>query len=316
MQARLFSYLDTQLTRLGGPNFDQIPINRPARAGGRQLRRDGFRSRRSTPAARRTCRTGSAAAARSWPPPRTAGTMHVPEQVDGPKVRERGPDDHYTQATLFWNSMTPVEQDHIVDAYTFELVEGGGARRGQADASVGSSTCTPISPPGSPTGSGSTWRISRPPPSPTRSGTPTPPTRPAAWPESPALSMVTEDEWPPDGRVVQILADDGADLTGLKLVRDALVAAGAAVHVVATHKGNIAGKRRGDAVLVDRSFHTASAAECRRHRGGRRQRAGRRPGRHRPPAEWPSATTSRSRPGATAPTSSRPPASTPRSPAW
>jgi catalase len=74
--------------------------------------------------------------------------------------------------------------------------------------------------------------------------------------------MVTEDTYPPDGRVVQILADDGADLTGLKAIRDAIVAAGAAAHVVATHKGHIGGRRKADRVLVDRSFHTASPAEA------------------------------------------------------
>src|SRR4029450_11685860 len=49
------------------------------------------------------------------------GYIHVPKPVAGAKVRERGPDDEYAQATLFWNSMSEVEQDHIVDAYTFEL---------------------------------------------------------------------------------------------------------------------------------------------------------------------------------------------------
>ena len=74
--------------------------------------------------------------------------------------------------------------------------------------------------------------------------------------------MVTEDVCPPDGRVVQILADDGADLAGIRALRDAIVAAGAAAHVVATHKGHIAGRRPADEVLVDRSFHTASSAEA------------------------------------------------------
>lgn len=80
--------------------------------------------------------------------------------------------------------------------------------------------------------------------------------------ESPALAMVTEDVYPPDGRLVQILADDGADLAGIRLLKEALIAAGAAVQVVATHKGRITWKRKADALLVDRSFHTASAAEA------------------------------------------------------
>lgn len=80
--------------------------------------------------------------------------------------------------------------------------------------------------------------------------------------ESPALAMVTEDAYPPDGRVVQILADDGADLAGLRVLQASLLDAGAVPHVVATHKGHIAGKRKADQMLVDRSFHTASGAEA------------------------------------------------------
>jgi catalase len=80
--------------------------------------------------------------------------------------------------------------------------------------------------------------------------------------EAPSLSMVTEDTHPLDGRVVQILADDGADLVGIRTVQAALRDAGVAVHVVATHKGHIHGTRTGDQLLVDKSFHTASGAEA------------------------------------------------------
>jgi catalase len=81
---------------------------------------------------------------------------------------------------------------------------------------------------------------------------------------SPALAMVTDVRYPVDGRVVQILANDGADLAGIRAARDQLVAAGLAVHVVAPHKGAIAGggRRRGDELTVDRSFLTACSAEA------------------------------------------------------
>jgi catalase len=75
--------------------------------------------------------------------------------------------------------------------------------------------------------------------------------------------MVTDNSYPPDGRVVHILANDGADLAGIRAVRDALLAAGVTPHVVATHKGAIAGGgRRADELTVDRSFHTSSSAEA------------------------------------------------------
>jgi catalase len=54
-------------------------------------------------------------------PDEDGGYVHVPRAVKGTKVRDRGPDDEYAQATLFWESMTEIEQDHLVDAFTFEL---------------------------------------------------------------------------------------------------------------------------------------------------------------------------------------------------
>jgi catalase len=72
--------------------------------------------------------------------------------------------------------------------------------------------------------------------------------------------MVTEQPWPVAGRVVHILAADGADLDGVDALRELLLAAGVAPHVVAPHKGAI---RTGDRELtVDRSFHTSSSAEA------------------------------------------------------
>ena len=125
LQARLFSYLDTQLTRLGGPNFHQIPINRP-HAPVNDMLRDGFHQDAvhggvgAVPA-----RTRSTAAARSSPAaPRTRRSSRCrPRVAESVKVRANPAsfDDHYSQARQFWLSMTPPEQEHIVLAYTFEL---------------------------------------------------------------------------------------------------------------------------------------------------------------------------------------------------
>jgi catalase len=260
MQARLFSYLDTQLTRLGGPNFDQIPINRP-HAPVDDLRRDGFSQQAVHEGRTPYLPNGVGGGCPFLAPDEAGGYIHVPKAVDGPKVRERGPDDPYAQATLFWNSMTPVEQDHIVDAYTFELskveVLGVVKRQLRRLVHVHPDLATRV-------GYGLGLTIDELPlavePEDVRH--PDAPDATGGLAASPALAMVTEDTFPADGRVVQILADDGADLAGIKVIRDAIVAAGAAAHVVATHKGHIAGGRRGDPVLVDRSFHTASPAEA------------------------------------------------------
>ncbi len=83
-------------------------------------------------------------------------------------------------------------------------------------------------------------------------------------PPSPALAMVTGEAYPVDGRVVQILANDGCDLAGIRQLREAFLSEGIAVHVVAPHKGAIAGggRRRVDELTVDRSFLTASSTEA------------------------------------------------------
>jgi len=75
--------------------------------------------------------------------------------------------------------------------------------------------------------------------------------------------MVRDGGSPVDGRVVQILTSDGCDLAGVRKLRDGLLAAGVAVHVVAPHKGAITrGGRRPDELVVDRSFLTSCSAEA------------------------------------------------------
>jgi catalase len=122
LQARLFSYLDTQLTRLGGPNFAELPINRPL-ASVRNHQQDGFH-RRAIPTARALYHPNSIA--NGEPPPAAAGPdafRHFAQPVDGPKVRRRSEsfDDHFTQARLFLHSQSPAERRHLIDACRFEL---------------------------------------------------------------------------------------------------------------------------------------------------------------------------------------------------
>jgi catalase len=122
LQGRLFSYLDTQLIRLGGPNFAQIPINRPL-AQVHDNQRDGYQQH-SVHAGRTSYSPNSlAGGAPRQTPAQQGGYRSYPQQVAGEKVRERSAsfDDHFGQATLFWKSMSPPEQEHIVEALRFEL---------------------------------------------------------------------------------------------------------------------------------------------------------------------------------------------------
>ncbi len=122
LQGRLFSYTDTQLIRLGGPNFHELPINRPV-CPFHNNQRDGYNrmtinkgpvSYHANSLANNTPATSS---------PEEGGYEHYQEKVEGRKVRNRSDSfrEHFFQATLFWNSMSLPEKDHIVDAFSFEI---------------------------------------------------------------------------------------------------------------------------------------------------------------------------------------------------
>ncbi|WP_425396926.1 catalase [Aeoliella sp.] len=120
LQGRLFSYLDTQLSRLGSPNFHQIPIN-AAKSGVQNFQRDGH-MQMEVPTGRvanepNTLDDGSP---RENP---KAGFASFPAEEGGSKQRIRPESfaDHYTQARLFYHSMTTPEQKHIVGGLVFEL---------------------------------------------------------------------------------------------------------------------------------------------------------------------------------------------------
>lgn len=122
LQGRLFSYTDTQLIRLGGPNFHEIPINRPV-VPVHNNQRDGF--------SRQTINKGKTAHSpntMSAGCPFQAGKMQggftsFPERIEAHKIRERSQSffDHFSQAKLFFNSQSDPEKNHIIDALSFEL---------------------------------------------------------------------------------------------------------------------------------------------------------------------------------------------------
>ncbi|KQQ53694.1 hydroperoxidase [Pseudomonas sp. Leaf127] len=124
LQGRLFSYTDTQISRLGGPNFHEVPINRPVAPNHNNQRDAQHRS---------TIHKGRAAYEPNsidggWPKetpagPQDGGFESYQERIEAHKVRERSESfgDHFSQATLFFNSMSEHEKEHIIAAYSFEL---------------------------------------------------------------------------------------------------------------------------------------------------------------------------------------------------
>lgn len=121
LQGRIVSYIDTQLSRLGGPNYQQIPVNRPIGCPVLNMQRDGHMQMGSQKG--RVSYSPSSLEADS---PRTdpeRGFTSFPEKMQGDKMRIRAESfgDHYSQARLFFHSQTEPEQNHIVSAFIFEL---------------------------------------------------------------------------------------------------------------------------------------------------------------------------------------------------
>lgn len=122
LQARLFSYLDTQINRFGTPNFNEIPINRSlAKVVNHQqdgaMRMSIFKGRANYFPNSLGGNFPAMASAKE------GGYVHDPEVVSGPKARQRSEtfNDHYSQATLFYNSLSEVEKAHLILAGQFEL---------------------------------------------------------------------------------------------------------------------------------------------------------------------------------------------------
>jgi catalase len=240
LHARLFSYLDTQLTRLGGPNFAQIPINRPRSEVNDNLR-DGFHQ--SAIHEGRTPYLPTGIGGSGCPVAvGSAGYVKAPMPVNGVKIRERPASfaDHFSQATLFFNSMTPVEQDHIVGAFSFELGkvsdEAVQARMLTNLANVDADLCTKVA---------------------AHLGQEAPTGQPAAnIVASPALSMVADGPGPVASRIVGIIATDASDSAELEALVAALDAEGVVGQIVAPHGGVVAG-----GVPVDKTFHSTDSVE-------------------------------------------------------
>jgi catalase len=120
LQGRLLSYLDTQLSRLGGPNFHQIPVNAP-KCPFHNLQRDGLHQM--------SLQKGRVAYEPNSLDPDglheslERGFRTSERPVDGNPIRLRSESfaDHYSQARLFYRSQTKPEQKHIAQALTFEL---------------------------------------------------------------------------------------------------------------------------------------------------------------------------------------------------
>ena len=264
LQGRLFSYTDTQLIRLGGPNFHEIPINRPV-APVHNNQRDGHM--------RQTINQGRV----SYQPNSLGGGclmqakadmggfISYTEKIDAPKVRARSEKffDHFSQATLFWNCQSHPKKSHIVQAFRFELgkVEVPAIRErmvgllAQVDKTLAGLVAqglglavpvkvdSPVNMSVPADGNAKHFQPKRLAPSIER---------------SPALSMATTVKEGIATRRIAILAADGVDDAALLGMKKRVTVAGAQVKVVAPRLGVLKGAK-GLQVNVDFSFLTVGS---------------------------------------------------------
>jgi catalase len=122
LAGRIHSYFDTQLSRLGGPNFHEIPINSPV-AQAHNNQRDGLH-RQAIHRGRVAYEPNSLGGGCPFQAG-ADGFMSFPEAIADDKVRGKAEKfaDHYSQAALFWNSQTAFEKAHIVRGFRFELTK-------------------------------------------------------------------------------------------------------------------------------------------------------------------------------------------------
>jgi len=224
LQGRNFSYLDTQVKRLGGPNFTHIPVNAP-KCPMAHFQQDGHMAMMN-PVGRvnyePNSRTGDERGPREDP---QRGFTSFPEVEEGPKRRLRPASfaDHYSQASLFYRSQTAIEQLHIADAFTFELskVEAPAIRErmvanlGNVDAHLAATVAAGLGLPKVPA-----------------------PSKPAVVPDhglapSPLLSILAKGPDSFAGRKLGILVTEGAPAAVVKALLAAAKAEGTNVEVIA-----------------------------------------------------------------------------------
>ncbi|MDQ7759089.1 catalase [Xanthomonas sontii] len=225
LQGRLFSYLDTQLSRLGGPNFHQLPINAP-KCPFANMQRDGH-MQMGVPKGRVAYEPSSLQA--DSPRETARGFVsHRTQPDDGAKGRVRAESfaDHYSQARMFYRSQTQPEQAHVASALVFELSKVDTAHVREAvvghlrhvDPKLAQRVADGLG-------------LDKLPPAPPAA------VAPQDLPLSPALQLIGRMKPTLQGRAIGILIDEGSDAKLVRDLRKAATDAGAAVKIVAPKLG-------------------------------------------------------------------------------
>jgi catalase len=269
LQGRLFSYLDTQLSRLGSPNFHELPINRPL-APVHNNQRDAHMRFTVTPGQVSYQPNSLGKGCPFQPGADMSAFRSFPERIEAQKVRERSESfrDHFSQARLFWRSQSDAEKEHIILAFRFELgkVEAMSVRERMVDVithvdmdlasqvAAGIGVADPTSRGGEQAARKRLqdgWD--------TFGVTSRPNFRTIDEPKAaPELSMVNTVEPTIKGRKVAVLAADGVDAAQVDGMKAALTGGGATVEIVAPVLGDIIGAN-GAALHVDKTLLSAAS---------------------------------------------------------
>jgi catalase len=265
LQGRLFSYTDTQLIRLGGPNFHEIPINRSV-SPVHNNQRDGH-MRQTINKSRAAYEPNSLGGGCPFQAGADmGGFISYAEKISAPKVRERAEKffDHFSQARLFFNSQADIEKDHIVSAFRFELgkVEVPEIRErmvailNQIDANLAERVANGL---GLPASIAPSKLLNQSVPADRNPEDFQPRSSGKALKPSKELSIVLSA--PGDSaktRKVAVLAADGCDDADLNALIGALTAAGAMAKIVAPRLGYLR-TNKGNDVKIHFSLLTASS---------------------------------------------------------
>ena len=244
LAGRIHSYVDTQISRLGGANFHEIPINAPI-AQVHNNQRDGMH-RQAIHRGRVSYEPNSLGGGCPFQAG-TTGFVSMPERMETDAHKVRGkPErfaDHYTQATLFWNSQTPTEQTHIINAFRFELsrVQTPAVRERMVSGLV---NVAPELAKAVADGLGMKAVPAAMPKALTKKITP-------EVTKSPALSLFARPgDGSVSGRRVALLIADGVDGEAVRTLADQLAGLGAVARLVASKLGTVT-PASGDPIEVD-----------------------------------------------------------------
>lgn len=242
LQGRLFSYIDTQLNRFQSSNYQQLPINRPV-CPVRNHYQDGFMRYENMKG--RVNYEPNSFNPKGCPYTTSFANgafVTFPAVEQGPKIRYRSEsfNDHFSQATLFYNSMAEHEKDHLVDALRFELgkVETVYIRErivdrlNHVDNTLAKRVAAGLGLPGPKDAVGVNHGRS-----------------------SPALSMTNHIKHTAKARAIAILIREGFDYDQVTALQKAITAAGAHYHVVSKWLGKVKGSN-GKEIEAIKNFDT------------------------------------------------------------